>query len=122
VVALHSTAEAPPRRASRGAVPIAAAAVAASPRAGHIALDPAGGRARKAFSETDQTDDLKKIDVPTLIPHGDADQIVPIADSAMLSAKLVRQAELKVIPGAPHGMCTTHKDVINEALIAFFRG
>jgi non-heme chloroperoxidase len=76
----------------------------------------------KAFSETDQTEDLKKIDVPTLILHGDADQIVPIADSAMLSVKLVRQAELKVIPGAPHGMCTTHKDVINEALLAFIRG
>jgi non-heme chloroperoxidase len=73
----------------------------------------------KAFSETDQTEDLRKIDVPTLILHGDADQIVPIANSAMLSARLVRNAELKVIPGAPHGMCTTHKDVINEALLAF---
>jgi non-heme chloroperoxidase len=75
----------------------------------------------KAFSETDQTEDLKKIDVPTLILHGDADQIVPIADAAMLSVKLVRNAELRVIPGAPHGMCTTHKDVINEALLAFVR-
>jgi len=75
----------------------------------------------KAFSETDQTDDLKKIDVPTLVMHGDADQIVPIANSALLSAKLVRKAELKVIPGAPHGMCTTHKDVINDALLAFIR-
>jgi non-heme chloroperoxidase len=76
----------------------------------------------KAFSETDQTRDLEKIDVPTLILHGDADQIVPIANSAMLSARLVKKAELKVIPGAPHGMCTTHKDLINEALLAFVRG
>ena len=76
----------------------------------------------KAFSETDLTEDLKKIDVPTLILHGDADQIVPIADSALLSAKLVKNAQLKVIPGAPHGMCTTHKDIINEALLAFIRG
>jgi non-heme chloroperoxidase len=75
----------------------------------------------KAFSETDQTEDLKKIDVPTLILHGDADQIVPIANSALLSAKLVREAELKVIPGAPHGMCTTHKDLIDEALLVFIR-
>ena len=60
--------------------------------------------------------------MPTLILHGEADQIVPIADSALLSAKLVRKAELKVIPGAPHGMCTTHKDVINEALLAFICG
>ena len=76
----------------------------------------------KAFSETDQTEDLEKIDVPTLILHGDADQIVPIADSAMLSVKLIKNAELKVIPGAPHGMCTTHKDLINDALLAFVRG
>jgi len=76
----------------------------------------------KAFSETDQTEDLKKIDVPTLIVHGDADQIVPIGNSALLSAKLVKKAELKVVPGAPHGMCTTHKDVVNEALLAFIRG
>lgn len=75
----------------------------------------------KAFSETDQTEDLKKIDVPTLVLHGDADQIVPFADAGALSAKLVRKAELKVIPGAPHGMCTTHKDIINEALLAFIR-
>jgi non-heme chloroperoxidase len=75
----------------------------------------------KAFSETDQTEDLKKIDVPTLILHGDADQIVLIANSAMLSVKLVSKAELTVIPGAPHGMCTTHKDTINEALLAFIR-
>ncbi len=76
----------------------------------------------KAFSETDLTEDLKKIDVPTLILHGDDDQIVPIDDSARLSAKIVKNATLKVIPGAPHGMCTTHKDLINAELLAFFRG
>jgi non-heme chloroperoxidase len=73
----------------------------------------------KAFSETDMTDDLKRIDVPTLILHGDDDQIVPIADSALITATLVKDAALKVIPGAPHGMCTTHKDQINEELLAF---
>ena len=74
----------------------------------------------KAFSETDFTEDLKKIDVPTLILHGDDDQIVPIADSAMLSSKLVKGATLKVYPGLPHGMCSTHKDQINQDLLAFF--
>jgi len=73
----------------------------------------------KAFSETDMTEDLKKIDVPTLILHGDDDQIVPIAASAMLSAKLVKNAELKVYKGAPHGMCTTHKDTVNQDLLDF---
>src|SRR6266480_5531556 len=68
----------------------------------------------KAFSQTDLTEDLKKIDVPTLILHGDDDQIVPIADSALLSAKLVKHATLTVYSGAPHGMCTTHKDQFNE--------
>lgn len=75
----------------------------------------------KQFSETDFSEDLKKIDVPTLILHGDDDQIVPIADSAMLSAKLVRGATLKVIPGAPHGMCSTLKDTINAELLAFLK-
>jgi non-heme chloroperoxidase len=75
----------------------------------------------KAFSETDQNEDLKKIDVPTLILHGDDDQIVPIGDSAMLSSKLVKDARLKVYPGAPHGMCTTHKDKVNADLLAFIR-
>jgi non-heme chloroperoxidase len=75
----------------------------------------------KAFSETDQTEDLKKIDVPTLILHGDDDQIVPIADSAMLSAKLVKNAKLNVYKGAPHGMCTTHKEQVNEDLVAFIK-
>ena len=73
-----------------------------------------------AFSQTDFTEDLKKIDIPTLILHGDDDQIVPIADSALLSAKLVKNATLKVIPGAPHGMCSTHKQQINQELLAFF--
>jgi non-heme chloroperoxidase len=75
----------------------------------------------KAFSETDFTEDLKKFDVPTLILHGDDDQIVPIADSALLSAKLVKGATLKVIPGAPHGMCSTLKNEINADLLAFFK-
>ncbi len=75
----------------------------------------------KAFSETDQTEDLKQIDVPTLILHGDDDQIVPIADSAMLSATLVKRATLKVYNGAPHGMCTTHKHQVNEDLLAFIQ-
>src|SRR3989454_5049283 len=72
----------------------------------------------KAFSETDLTADLEKIDVPTLILHGDDDQIVPIADSALLSAKIVKNATLKVYKGAPHGMCTTLKDQVNEDLLA----
>ena len=75
----------------------------------------------KAFSETDMTEDLKKIDVPTLVLHGDDDQIVPIADSGLLTAKLVKGATLKVIEGAPHGMCTTHKERINEELLAFIQ-
>ncbi len=75
----------------------------------------------KAFSETDLNADLKKITVPTLILHGDDDQIVPIADSALLSAKIVKKATLKVYNGAPHGMCTTLKDQINEDLLAFIK-
>lgn len=74
-----------------------------------------------AFSETDFTEDLKAIDVPVLIMHGDDDQIVPIADSALLSAKLVRTGTLKVYPGLPHGMCTTHPDQINADLLAFIQ-
>ena len=76
----------------------------------------------KAFSETDFTEDLKAIDVPTLILHGDDDQIVPIADAARLSVKLVKGAVLKEIPGAPHGMPSTHKDIINAALLEFLQG
>ena len=75
----------------------------------------------KAFSETDQTEDLKKFDIPTLILHGDDDQIVPIGASAMLSSKIVKNAKLKVYKGAPHGMCTTHKNEVNEDLLAFLR-
>ena len=75
----------------------------------------------KAFSETDFTDDLKKIAVPTLVMHGDDDQIVPIADSALLSSKLVKGAELKVYKGFPHGMATTHADTINADLLAFIK-
>jgi non-heme chloroperoxidase len=74
----------------------------------------------KVFSETDLTEDLKKIDVPTLILHGDDDHIVPIADSAILSAKIVKNATLKVYKGAPHGMPSTLKDQINADLLAFF--
>jgi len=73
----------------------------------------------KAFSETDFTEDLKKFDVPTLILHGDDDQIVPIGASALLSSKLVKGSTLKVIPGAPHGMCSTLKDEVNAELLAF---
>jgi non-heme chloroperoxidase len=76
----------------------------------------------KAFSETDFTEDLQSINVPVLILHGDDDQIVPIADSALLSAKLVKNGTLKVYPGFPHGMCTTHPDVINPDLLAFIKG
>jgi non-heme chloroperoxidase len=76
----------------------------------------------KAFSETDQTEDLKKFDVPTLILHGDDDQIVPIGASAQLSGKLVKNATLKVYKGASHGMCTTQKDQVNEDLLAFIKG
>ena len=75
----------------------------------------------KAFSETDFTEDLKKVDVPTLILHGDDDQIVPIGDSAMLSSKLVKGSTLKVYPGQPHGMCSTYKDQINADLLAFVK-
>src|SRR5712672_3318188 len=75
----------------------------------------------KAFSETDFTEDLKKIDVPTLILHGDDDQIVPIGAAALLSSKLVKGATLKVYPGAPHGMCSTLKNQINAELLAFLQ-
>ncbi|SNT36480.1 non-heme chloroperoxidase [Granulicella rosea] len=75
----------------------------------------------KAFSETDFTEDLKKIDVPTLVLHGDTDQIVPIAAAGLLSAKLVPNATLKVYPGFSHGMCTVNADVINADLLAFLK-
>jgi non-heme chloroperoxidase len=73
----------------------------------------------KAFSETDFTEDLKKFDVPTLVLHGDADQIVPIDDAAKLSAKIIPNATLKIVPGAPHGMATTHADQINTIFLEF---
>ncbi|MBY5511188.1 alpha/beta fold hydrolase [Rhizobium leguminosarum] len=76
----------------------------------------------KAFSETDFTEDLKIITVPTLVMHGDDDQIVPIADSALLSAKLLQNATLKVYEKFPHGMCTTHADIINPDILAFIKG
>ena len=76
----------------------------------------------KAFSETDFTEDLKIIDVPTLVMHGDDDQIVPIADSAPLSAKLLKNGTLKIYRGFPHGMCTTHADTVNPDLLAFITG
>jgi non-heme chloroperoxidase len=75
----------------------------------------------KAFSETDLTEDLKRFDVPTLILHGDDDQIVPIADSALLSAEIVKGSKLVVYKGAPHGMCTTLKDRVNEELLGFIK-
>ena len=75
----------------------------------------------EAFSETDFTGDLKKFDVPTPILHGDDDQIVPIGASAMLSSRLVKDAQLKVYKGAPHGMCSTRKDEINADLLAFLK-
>lgn len=75
----------------------------------------------KAFSETDQTDDLRKITVPTLIIQGDDDQIVPFGNAGLLQSKLVKNAVLRIYKGAPHGLCTTHKDLINEDLLAFLK-
>jgi len=86
---------------------------------GMLAGFPASYFCIKAFSETDMTEDLKKFDVPTLILHGDDDQIVPIQASAMLSSKLIKGAVLKVYKGAPHGMCTTLKDKVNADLLEF---
>jgi non-heme chloroperoxidase len=91
-------------------------------RQGMIAGLPASYFCIKAFSETDLTEDLKKIDVPTLILHGDDDQIVPIAAAALLASKIVRPGTLKIYPGAPHGMCTTLKDKVNANLLAFIAG
>ena len=89
---------------------------------GMMAGFPAAYFCIKAFSETDTTEDLKKFDVPTLILHGDDDQIVPIGASAMLSSKIVKNATLKVYKGAPHGMCTTLKDQVNAELLGFLKG
>jgi non-heme chloroperoxidase len=88
---------------------------------GMMAGFPASYFCIKAFSETDLTDDLKRFDVPTLILHGDDDQIVPIVASALISAKIVNNAKLKIYKGAPHGMCTTLKDRVNDELLAFFK-
>ena len=88
---------------------------------GMMAGFPAAYFCIKAFSETDQTEDLKKFDVPTLVIQGDDDQIVPFANAGALQAKLVKGAVLKVYKGAPHGLCTTHKDQVNEDLLAFFK-
>ena len=88
---------------------------------GMMAGFPASYFCIKAFSETDLTEDLKQIDVPTLVLHGDDDQIVPIGASALLSSKIIKDATLKVIKGAPHGMCTTHKNVVNEDLLGFLK-
>jgi non-heme chloroperoxidase len=75
----------------------------------------------KAFSETDQTEDLKAIDVPTLVMHGDDDQVVPIDDASLKTIKLLKNGTLKVYPGYSHGMCTTHADVINKDLLEFIK-
>jgi non-heme chloroperoxidase len=86
---------------------------------GMMAGFPASYFCIKAFSETNLTKDLKKFDVPTLILHGDDDQIVPIQASALLSSKIIKDAKLKIYKGAPHGMCTTLKDEVNADLLAF---
>jgi len=75
----------------------------------------------KAFSETDFTEDLKQINVPVLVMHGDDDQIVPFADSAPLSVKLLKQGTLKIYEGLPHGLCTTHPEIVNADLLAFIK-
>jgi len=75
----------------------------------------------KAFSETDFTEDLKKIDIPVLVMHGDDDQIVPIGAAGLMSAKILKNATLKVYPGFPHGMPTTNADQINADLLAFLQ-
>jgi non-heme chloroperoxidase len=90
-------------------------------RQGMMAGMPASYFCIKAFSETDMTGDLRKIDVPTLVLHRDDDQIVPIADAGLLTAKLVKGAKLVVVEGGPHGVCTTLKDRINEEQLSFIR-
>ena len=90
-------------------------------RQGMMGAANAGYDCIKAFSETDFTEDLKKIDVPVLVMHGDDDQIVPYKDAALLSVKLVKNGTLKIYPGFPHGMLTTHADVLNPDLLAFIK-
>ncbi len=89
---------------------------------GMMAGFPAAYFCIKAFSETDQTGDLKKFDVPTFVMQGDDDQIVPFADAGLLQSKLIKGATLKVYKGAPHGMCTTQKNEVNADLLAFIKG
>jgi non-heme chloroperoxidase len=89
---------------------------------GMMAGFPASYFCIKAFSETDLTEDLKRFDVPTLVLHGDDDQIVPIGASALISSKIIENATLKIYQGAPHGMCTTLKDRVNADLLAFIKG
>jgi len=88
---------------------------------GMMAGFPAAYFCIKAFSETDLTEDLKRIDVPTLVLHGDDDQIVPIGASALRSSKLIKNAKLEIYKGAPHGLCTTLKDRVNRDLLAFIK-
>ncbi len=88
---------------------------------GMMAGFPAAYFCIKAFSETDQTEDLKKFDIPTLVIQGDDDQIVPYTNASLLQSKLIKGATLKIYKGAPHGMCTTHKEQVNEELLAFFK-
>ena len=90
-------------------------------RQGMMAGFPAAYICVKAFSETDQTGDLKKINVPTLIIHGEANQIVPFSDAGMFQAKLIKHAHIRVYPGAP-GLCTTEKAKLNADLLAFIKG
>ena len=89
---------------------------------GMMAGYPASYDCIKAFSQTDFTEDLKKFDVPTFVLHGDADQIVPFVAAGALSSKIVKGAILKVVPGAPHGLCTTLKDMVNADLLSFIKG
>jgi non-heme chloroperoxidase len=88
---------------------------------GMMAGFPAAYFSIKAFSETDFTEDLKRFDIPTLVLHGDDDQMVPIADSALISSKIIKGAKLVVYKGVPHGMCTTEKDRVNAELLSFIR-
>jgi non-heme chloroperoxidase len=88
---------------------------------GMMAGFPASYFCIKAFSETDTTEDLKRFDIPTLVLHGDDDQIVPYADAALISSKIIKNAKLVIYKGAPHGMCTTLKDRVNEELLAFIK-
>src|SRR5262249_32168044 len=104
---------------NRAGAKVSAGVLHSFSRQGMMAGFPAAYFCIKAFSETDQTEDLKRLDVPTLIIQGDDDQIVPFADAGLRQSKLVKGASLKVYKGAPHGLCTTHKHQVNEELLAF---